>query len=324
MTLATGLLLALLSTAALSCGFYLQHTASGGLPALSVRHPLASLSALFTNWQWLAGFVTGLGGWALYIAALRFAPLSLVQATSAGGVGLLALLVRFGGGRLSRAERAAVAGSVGGLVLLGLSLPAGVGHPAPAGWAAPLTWVLVSVVLAGIAAFPAARMLRPGAGLAVAAGLLYSAGDVATKAAVGGISPVLLFAAALLACHGLAFMALQLAFQRGTVLATAGVSTLLTNAVPILAGLIVFAEQMPGGAAGALRGLGFAAAVLGAALLAATGRSPAGPADEPGPVEAGPVEAGPVEAGPVEAGPAEAEAARADAAPPSGAFPGVR
>ena len=89
MTLATGLLLALLSTAALSYGFYLQHTASGGLPALSVRHPLASLCTLFTNWQWLVGFVTGLGGWALYIAALRFAPLSLVQATSAGGVGLL-------------------------------------------------------------------------------------------------------------------------------------------------------------------------------------------------------------------------------------------
>jgi hypothetical protein len=282
MTLATGLVLALLSTAALSYGFYLQHTASGGMPALSVRHPLASLSALFTNWQWLVGFVTGLGGWALYIVALRFAPLSLVQATSAGGVGLLALLVRFGGSRLSRPERAAVAGSVGGLLLLGLSLPAGAGHPAPAGWAAPLTWVLVSVVVAGIAALPAARALRPGAGLAVASGLLYAAGDVATKAAVSGTSPVLLFVVALLACHGLAFMSLQLAFQRGTVLATAGVSTLLTNAAPILAGLTVFAERMPGGAAGALRGLGFAAAVLGAALLAATGRTgSAGPADAP-------------------------------------------
>jgi hypothetical protein len=281
MTLAAGLLLALLSTAALSYGFYLQHTASGGLPALSVRHPLASLSALFTNWQWLVGFVTGLSGWTFYIVALRFAPLSLVQATSAGGVGLLALLVRFGGGRLSRPERVAVAVSVGGLLLLGLSLPAGAGHAAPAGWSAPLTWVLVSVALAGVAAFPAARALRPGAGLAVASGLLYSAGDVATKAAVGGTRPVLLFVAALLACHGLAFMSLQLAFQRGTVLATAGVSTLLTNAAPILAGLTVFAEPMPGGAVGALRGLGFAAAVLGAALLAATGRTgTAGTAEE--------------------------------------------
>ena len=86
MTLLMGLFLALLSTAALSYGFYLQHTASGTLPTLTLRHPLASLSALFANWQWLAGFVTGLSGWTLYIVALGFAPLSLVQATSAGGV----------------------------------------------------------------------------------------------------------------------------------------------------------------------------------------------------------------------------------------------
>jgi hypothetical protein len=99
------------------------------------------------------------------------------------------------------------------------------------------------------------RKPRSGAGDTIfrhpqAAGLLYSAGDVATKAAVSGTSPVLLFAALLLACHGLAFVSLQLSFQRGTALATAGVSTLLTNMLPILAGLTIFAEHMPGGAAG--------------------------------------------------------------------------
>jgi len=284
MSLATGLVLALLSTAALSGGFYLQHTASGGLPPLTVRRPAASLRALFGNWRWLAGFATGLAGWALYIAALRFAPLSLVQATSAGGVGLLALLVRFGGGRLSGRERAAVAASVGGLLLLALSLPSGVGHAAAPGWPAPLGWVLVSLLLAGLAAGPGAARLRPGAGLAVAAGLLYAAGDVATKAAVGGTHPAALFAVLLPVCHGLAFVALQLSFQRGGALATAGTATLLTNAVPILAGLTVFAEPMPGGPAGVARGLGFAAAVAGAALLTATGRaggpSPAGAAVE--------------------------------------------
>ena len=122
------------------------------------------------------------------------------------------------------------------------------------------------------------RKPRSGAGDTIfrhpqAAGLLYSAGDVATKAAVSGTSPVLLFAALLLACHGLAFVSLQLSFQRGTALATAGVSTLLTNMLPILAGLTIFAEHMPGGAAGTLRGLGFAGAVLGGTVLAATGRA---------------------------------------------------
>ena len=247
---------------------YLQHKVSGMLPALTLRQPLSSLAALFTNWKWLAGFVTGLSGWALYIVAVSLAPLALVQATSAGGVGLLALLAQRGGGRLTRPERLAVAASVGGLVLLGLSLPAGARQAPSPGWAAPLSWVLASAVLALIAAIPARALLRPGAGLAVAAGLLYAAGDVATKAAVGRTSPVFLFAVLIPVCHGLAFVALQLSFQRGTVMATAGVSSLLTNVLPILAGLTIFAEHMPGGTAGTLRGLGFGGAVLGATLLA--------------------------------------------------------
>jgi hypothetical protein len=49
---------------------------------------------------------SGLAGWGLYIVALDLAPLSLVQATSASGVGLLALLVRAGGVRLSARELA--------------------------------------------------------------------------------------------------------------------------------------------------------------------------------------------------------------------------
>jgi hypothetical protein len=270
--LAAGLGLALLSTAALNGGFYLQHEASQGLPDLTVRHPFASLSALFTNLRWVIGFVTGLAGWALYIVALDLAPLSLVQATAAGGMGLLALLVRIGGVRLSARERVAVAASVGGLLLVGLSLPAGTPHTATAGWGLPLIWVLASLLVAGVAAVPAAGALRPGAGLAVASGLLYAAGDVATKAAVSGISPVYLFAIMLPLCHGLAFVSLQLAFQRGSTLATAGVSSLLNNLLPIVAGFVVFHEQMPAGLPGALRGLGFAGAVLGAALLAATGQ----------------------------------------------------
>jgi hypothetical protein len=272
MMLAVGLLLALLSTAALNGGFYLQHEASQNLPELTVRHPLSSLSALFTNLRWVIGFVTGLAGWALYIVALDLAPLSLVQATAAGGMGLLALLVRIGGVRLSARERVAVAASVGGLLLVGLSLPAGTAHTAVVGWGMPLIWVLISLLVAGVAAVPAATLLRPGAGLAVASGLLYAAGDVATKAAVSGIKPVYLFAVLLPLSHGLAFVSLQLAFQRGSTLATAGVSSLLNNLLPIVAGFVVFHEHMPSGLPGALRALGFAGAVLGAALLAGSGR----------------------------------------------------
>jgi hypothetical protein len=318
MSLLTGLGLALLSTAALSGGFYLQHTAAGGLPPLSLRRPAASLAALLRSWPWLAGFVIGLGGWACYIAALRFAPLSLVQATSAGGVGLLALLVRIGGGRLSGRECLAVAGSVGGLVLLGLSLPAGTSAGTPPGWAGPAAWVAVSLGLAAVAAFPGAAALRPGAGLGVAAGLLYAAGDVATKAAVGGVRPILLFGGLVLACHGLAFVALQLSFQRGPALATAGVAALLTNAAPILAGLLVFSERMPGGVAGLARALGFAAAVAGGALLSATGRAggPPAPAEQPPAGEPGQASPPPPAGEPVTARPLSPAGEPGQASPP--------
>jgi len=273
MNLAVGLVLALLSTAAISGGVYLQHSASSALPTLDLRHPVRSLCYLLTSRRWLAGLIMGVTGLALYIAALGFAPLSLVQATLAGGVGLLALLVRRGGGSLSRPEQVAVAASVGGLLLLGLSLSAGAARAATPGWAGPLLWALASMLLAGLAAVPGAAVLRPGAGLAAAAGLLYSAGNVATKAAVDAARPVLLFLGLLLLCHGLAFVCLQLSFQRGTALATAGVSTLLANVASILAGLTVFSEQVPGSTAGVLRGLGFGGAVLGASVLAATSRA---------------------------------------------------
>lgn len=264
---ATGLVLALLSAACLNWGFLRQHGSAAELPPLSVRRPLRSLRLLFSNLSWLAGFAVGLAGWALYVAALRLAPLSLVQAVSAGGIGLLALLVeRTTPARLSRREWTGVAAATFGLLLLGVSLFGGSAagrHGAPV---AVALWIVVSTAVAALSAGPLAARLAGGAGLGIAAGALYAAGDVATKAAVGGGAAVL-FAAAVLACHGLAFVALQLGFQRGSALATAGVSTLLTNALPIVAGTLVFSEALPGGGLGVLRLLAFAAVVAGAALL---------------------------------------------------------
>jgi hypothetical protein len=232
------------------------------LPPLTLRRPLASLALLFRNLRWLVGFVTGLGGWALYIAALAFAPLSLVQATAAGGIGIIALLSHRRGVSLGRREVRAVAVATAGLVLLAISLAGGTPHSAQPSVAAIVAWLAVSsgvaLVLAGAGA---------AAGLGLASGVLYAAGDVATKAAFGGGLWIVLVAV-VLAAHGGAFALLQLGFQRGGALATAGTSTLLTNALPIAAGLLVFGEHLPGGAFAVARVAAFAAVVAGAALLA--------------------------------------------------------
>jgi hypothetical protein len=258
-----GLALALASAGALNWSYFMQHGAAGKLPPLSVRRPLRSLASLFGSTRWLVGFFVGIGGWALYVAALALAPLSLVQAAAAGGIALLAALV----GKLTRRERAAVGVAVAGLVLLGLSL-IGTGVPTGHGsWAAVAAWMAASLVLAAVAAGPLALALAGGAGLGIAAGILYAAGDVGTKAAVAG-GGRLAFVPALLACHGFAFVALNLGFQRGGALATAGMASLWTNALPIAAGSVLFGESLPHGVRGVARVAAFACVVLGAAALA--------------------------------------------------------
>src|SRR5581483_6572927 len=220
-SVAGGLALALGSAAALDWGFLAQHGAAASLPPLGLRRPLRAARLLLGSRRWLAGFLVGIGGWALYVAALRLAPLSLAQAASAGGVGLLAVLVeRTTGVRLARREWTGVGLAVAGTAVLAVSLAGGASASRRAEPVAVVLWVAGSLAVAGLAT----RRPAAGAGFGLAAGILYAAGDVP----------------AVLACHGLGFVALQLGFQRGGALATAGVATLLTNGVPIAAGMAVF------------------------------------------------------------------------------------
>ena len=70
-----------------------------------MRRPLRSAKLLLTSRSWLIGFGIGIGGFALYVAALALAPLALVQSVADGGVGVLAAATaRFGHRRLTRRE----------------------------------------------------------------------------------------------------------------------------------------------------------------------------------------------------------------------------
>ena len=276
--LAGGLVLALASACALNWSYYVQHGAAAALPPLSLRRPFRSLAALFGSRRWLVGFWTGIGGWVFYVVALTLAPLSLVQACAAGGLAILAALA----GVRSRRERLAVATSIAGLGLLAISLAGDVRPSQHASLRDAAIWMLASVALAALAAGPAAGLITRAAGLGMAAGVLYAAGDVGTKAAVsGGFHPA--FVPALLACHGLAFVALQLGFQRGGALTTAGLATLWTNALPIAAGMFVFGDPLPGGVLGVARVAAFAAVVVGAALLTRPGADHTDQIPEPHP-----------------------------------------
>ena len=75
MTLGVALLLALASVLALDVGFLLQQQAVAGAPRLALRRPREAARALAGARVWVTGFVVGLGGWGLYLAAVSRAPI---------------------------------------------------------------------------------------------------------------------------------------------------------------------------------------------------------------------------------------------------------
>jgi hypothetical protein len=270
--LAAGLALAIASACALNWGFFVQHGVASALPPLSVARPLRSLRALFGSARWLLGYGVGMGGWGLYIVALSLAPLSIVQAASGGGIGVLAFLVfRAQRETPSRRESAGVAAAMAGLVLLGVSL---IHHPSTPRAVPALglaTWIVVSLLVAGVLVVVGARSGVAGAAMGLAAGILYASGDIATKGAFSSTHRVE-FVITLLACHGFGFVVLQRGFQLGDALRTAGLSTMLMNALPIAAGVAIFHEGMPPGVLGVTRGVAFALVLIAAVVLA---RAPA-------------------------------------------------
>jgi drug/metabolite transporter (DMT)-like permease len=247
-TLFAGLALALLSSLALNGGFLVQHRGSRAAPAVSVRRPLRTLRGLLASPVWLAGTAVGLAGWGLYITALSQAPLSLVQAFSAGGLALVVpLAARLTGARLARADRRAI-------VLMGCALAAlGVGSASsgirvPDAVAMTVYLAIAVAVAAALAAAPARR--RRAHALGLAAGVLYGAADAATKAATGAAHAGLLagllspWTAVVVGGSIAAFFCFQRGLQIGPALPVIALMTAATNVVAIGGGVTVFAESL--------------------------------------------------------------------------------
>ncbi len=271
MQLWLGLALALISAITVNWAYSREHDAAAAMPPFSPQHPRRFVSLLLGDRRWLGGFATETAGWLVYVAALRVAPLSLVQAVCASGIAVLAFASAHGHpGRLARHEQLAVLFALTGLVLLALSLVDTHQADHPPGWTPVLIWLGGSTVAALVLARFGAGLAR-GASLGLAAGLLFAGGDISAKLVVyGGIW--LVAVSTLIVCYALGTSILQGAFQHGDALTGAGLATLATNAVPIAAGFVVFGEQLPGGARGVLQLVAFASLVGSAVLLARTPR----------------------------------------------------
>src|SRR5215218_5826831 len=124
MTLNLGLPLALLCAALTQLGFLCKHRGANQTPLVTWQSPLKSAKALLGTKWFAIGMAVCAAAWALHVAALALAPLSVVQAVLSTGVILLAVLGnRLFGCTIPRRQWMGVAMTAGGLVLLVATLP---------------------------------------------------------------------------------------------------------------------------------------------------------------------------------------------------------
>jgi hypothetical protein len=272
---AVALFLALAATGLTNVAYLREHDAAAALPALSLRRPLHSIEALLTDRSWLLGFALESGGFALYVAALALAPLTLVQSVSAGGIGILAYAsARLSRRGLSRHDLAGVLLSMLGLLALAVSLAGGSGEGAGGSTVEILLWLGVTAGAAVVALALGRRFGALAVAEGIAGGLFFSIGDISVKVATQGGARAA-FAIGVIVGYSLGTAFLQLGYQKGGALTVAGLATLLTNALPIAAGSVVLGEPVPSGVFGGVRIAAFAAVTLGAILLARPDRGAA-------------------------------------------------
>jgi drug/metabolite transporter (DMT)-like permease len=273
LTINLGILLALACAMATQLGFLYKHRGANAAPRVDVRHPLRTVRALFASRWFAIGMGVALGAWLLHVAALAFAPLSVVQAVLSTGVVMLAVLAeRLFGFEVGPRQWLGVGMTAVGLVLLVMTLPAQSG--------AHSTYSLVGMVSfeAGLLAIGALLITGPRLGapdhhhgvmLGAAAGVLFGVSDVAIKAltGLGGILPVVgspWLAVAILASI-VAFYASARGLQDGEAVPVIASTSTAANVSCILGGIVVFGDPLPADALGiVLQALAFAMVVVAA------------------------------------------------------------
>ena len=92
MTFYLGILLALGCAFVTQLGFLYKHRGAGDAAKVDIRRPWLSVRSLFAQKWFAIGMAVAVGAWVLHVAAMAFAPLSVVQAVLSAGVVMLAVM----------------------------------------------------------------------------------------------------------------------------------------------------------------------------------------------------------------------------------------
>ncbi len=271
-SVALGLVLALLTAFGSVAGFLYKFRGARSVPEVELRRPIHSTILLFRSPVYLLGIAIGLSSWVVHVGALALAPISLAQATVAGGLVLLTVAAnRLFGIEVTRREWIGVTLTAAGLAALSATLD-GDARSAHSHYAAG-TLTVYLLVIAGGGLLLTALFSRRASALAVAAGLEWAASDTAIKALSGHLGALgagvllqpLVLVIFLASMVGLLISARSL--QLGDAVPMIALTSVAANLTTIAAGPIVFGEPLPAGqVALVVRLLAFALVVVAAAL----------------------------------------------------------
>jgi drug/metabolite transporter (DMT)-like permease len=271
-----GLVLAVATALASIVGFLYKHRGAVESPEVDWRRPVWSSLVLFRSRWYTLGILIAMAGWGLHVGALALAPISLVQATIAGGLVLLTVVAdRFFDHRVTRREWIGVALAAAGLAFLAATLDGDADSAHSSYDEATLTAFIAIVGTAGIVVAVFGREgPRAGVLLGASAGLLWAASDTSIKALSDHLgddgAAAIMFsplAAVILAASLVGLLISARSLQVGPAVSVIAVTSVTANALTIAAGPLVFSEPFPDQTLGVVvRVLAFALVVSAAAL----------------------------------------------------------
>jgi drug/metabolite transporter (DMT)-like permease len=268
-------LLALVCAAATQLGFLYKYRGANAAPKVDVRHPLRTARSLFSSKYFAIGWAIATGAWLFHVAALAFAPLSVVQAVLSTGVVIMAVMAeRLFGFEVHPRQWLGVGMTAVGLMLLVVTLPATHGAHSSYSLAGMIAFESAMLVL-GALLISGPRFGAPdhhhGLMLGAAAGILFGVSDVAIKALTGlggeGVLGIVLSPWMGVAILGsvIAFYASARGLQDGEAVPVIAATSTAANVSCIAGGIIVFGDPMPGDFLGiAVQFLAFTMVVMAA------------------------------------------------------------
>jgi hypothetical protein len=285
MTLAVGILLALVCAFATNLGFFFKYKGAKAAPTVRVRYPVRSAIALFSSRWFALGMAIATASWGMHVAALALAPMSVVQVALAGGVVFIAVMAdRLFGFEVGVRQWVGLSLTAAGLAMLGLTLPALHGAHSQFSQAAMISF---EAALFGLGALLivgphiGGKAEYQGVMLGAASGILFGVSDTAIKALTGithAHGPLALLLSPWLAVAAVAsivaFYASARGLQEGEAVPVIAVTGSAANIAGIAGGIVVFGDPMAAGTAGVvLQAVAFVLVVVACALMPAPVRA---------------------------------------------------